>query len=142
MWIPLAMQAAVLPGRDWLNDEPGSVEKVMWLHLFGRLAPGVTRERAQANVNVTFQQGLAAYYGSIGDADTRTRYLNQRLKVQDAATGASVLRRTFSEPLWVLLGAAGLVLPCLRESRQSAGAAPRREAAKWRTARARAGAVA
>ena len=29
VWIPLAMQAAVLPGRDWLNDEPGSVEKVM-----------------------------------------------------------------------------------------------------------------
>jgi len=110
VWIPLAMQAAVLPGRDWLNDEPGSVEKVMWLHLFGRLAPGVTRERAQASVNVTFQQGLAAYYGSMGDADTRTRYLDQRLKVQDAATGASVLRRTFSEPLWVLLGAAGLVL--------------------------------
>jgi predicted permease len=110
LWIPLVMQAAVLPGRDWLNDEPGSVEKVMWLHLFGRLAPGVTRERAQASVNVTFQQGLAAYYGSIGDVDTRRRYLDQRLKVQDAATGASVLRRTFSEPLWVLLGAAGLVL--------------------------------
>ena len=35
VWIPLAMQAAVLPGRDWLNDQPGSVEKVMWLHVFG-----------------------------------------------------------------------------------------------------------
>jgi predicted permease len=109
-WIPLAMQAAVLPGRDWLNDEPGSVEKVMWLHLFGRLAPGVTRERAQASANVTFQQGLATYYGSIGDAGTRTRYRDQRLTLRDAATGASALRRSFAEPLWVLLGAAGVVL--------------------------------
>ena len=82
----------------------------MWLHLFGRLAPDVTRERAQASANVTFQQGLAAYYGSLGDADTRTRYRDQRLKLQAAATGASALRRTFSEPLWVLLGAAGVVL--------------------------------
>jgi predicted permease len=110
VWIPLAMQHAVLPGRDWLNDEPGSVEKVMWLHLFGRLAPGVTRERAQASTNVTFQQGLATYYGSIGDVGTRTRYRDQRLTLRDAATGASTLRRSFAEPLWVLLGAAGLVL--------------------------------
>jgi predicted permease len=109
-WIPLAMQAAVLPGRDWLHDAPGSVEKVMWLHLFGRLAPGVTRERAQASTNVTFQQGLAAYYGLIGDVETRTRYGDQRLTLRDAATGASALRRTFTEPLWVLLGTAGLVL--------------------------------
>jgi predicted permease len=109
-WIPLAMQATVVPGRDWLRDVPGSVEKVMWLHMFGRLAPGVTLERAQASANVTFQRGLAAYYGSIADAGTRTRYLDQRLKLQDASTGASMLRRTFAEPLWVLLGAAALVL--------------------------------
>jgi predicted permease len=109
-WAPLAMQATVLPGRDWLRDAPGSVEKVMWLHLFGRLGPGVTLERAQASANVIFQQGLAAYYGSVADADTRARFLDQRLRVQHAATGASALRRSFSEPLFVLLGAAGLVL--------------------------------
>ena len=110
VWVPLAMQPAVLPGRNWLNDQPGSVEKLMWLHLFGRVAPGVTRERAEASANLTFQQGLAAYYGSIGDAALRTRYHNQRLKLQDGSTGASNVRGAFSEPLWVLLGAAGLVL--------------------------------
>jgi predicted permease len=109
-WVPLAMQATVLPGRDWLRDAPGSVEKVMWLHLFGRLGPGATLERAQASANVIFQQGLATYYGSVADADTRARFLDQRLRVQHAATGASALRRNFSEPLFVLLGAAGLVL--------------------------------
>jgi predicted permease len=110
VWVPLAMQPAVLPGRDWLNDQPGSVEKLMWLHVFGRVAPGVTPERAEASANLTFRQGLAAYYGSIGDAALRTRYNNQRLKLQDASTGASGVRGAFSEPLWVLLGAAGLVL--------------------------------
>jgi predicted permease len=109
-WVPLAMQATVLPGRDWLHDQPGNVEKVMWLHLFARLRPDISRERAQAHVNVVFQQGLAAYYGSMADAETRKRFLDQRLRLRDAATGASPLRGDFAEPLFVLLAAAGLVL--------------------------------
>jgi putative ABC transport system permease protein len=110
VWIPLAMQATVLPGRDWLHDQPGNVEKVMWLHLFGRLRPEVSLERAQANANVIFQRGLAAYYGTMADAETRKRFLDQRLQLKPAATGASSLRGDFAEPLFVLLGAAALVL--------------------------------
>ena len=33
----------------------------MWLHVFGRLRPGVSAERAQADANVIFKQGLGAY---------------------------------------------------------------------------------
>jgi predicted permease len=109
-WVPLAMQRTVLPGRDWLHDQPGSVEKVMWLHIFGRVRPGVPLDRAQADANVILQQDLAAYYGSMADAAARTRFLDQRLKLRDASTGASSLRSSFAEPLFVLLGAAGLVL--------------------------------
>jgi putative ABC transport system permease protein len=109
-WIPLAMQAAVIPGRDYLHDETGGLEKMMWLHLFARLAPGVTIERAQAQANVTFARGLAAYYASVGNPDERKSFLDQRLVLRSAATGASALRRTFAEPLFVLLAAAGLVL--------------------------------
>ena len=109
-WIPLAMQPTVLPGRNWLRDEPGSVEKIMWLHVFGRLAPGVSPERAQASANLVFQQGLIPYYDSIADADTRARYRKQHLVATPAATGASALRASFAEPLMVMLGAAGVVL--------------------------------
>ena len=109
-WVPLAMQAIVLPGRDWLHDRPGSLEKIMWLHVFGRLRPGVSLERAQADANVIFRQGLAAYYGSVADATMRRNFLDQRLRLKPAATGASALRGSFAEPLVVLLGAAGLVL--------------------------------
>jgi predicted permease len=109
-WVPLAMQAAVLPGRDWLHDKPGRFEKVMWLHVFGRLRPGVSRDTAQANANVIFQQGLAAYYGTLADPDMRKRFIDQRLVVRDASTGASWIRGDFAEPLVVLLTAAGLVL--------------------------------
>jgi predicted permease len=110
VWIPLAMQSAVLPRRDWLHDAPGSVEKIMWLHVFGRLRPGMTLDRAQADANVIFRRGLTAYYGSIADATARKQFLDQRLTVKAAATGASSVRDTFSEPLIVLLAAAGLVL--------------------------------
>ena len=109
-WIPLAMQPTLSPGRNWLRDEPGSVEKIMWLHIFGRLAPGVSLERAQASANLVFQQGLIPYYASLADADTRTRYLQQHFEATPAATGASAIRGSFAEPLAVMLGAAGLVL--------------------------------
>ena len=38
-WLPLANLSTILPGRPWLHDVPGTVEKVMWLHVFGRLRP-------------------------------------------------------------------------------------------------------
>jgi predicted permease len=110
VWLPLTMQPAVLPGRDWLHDRPGDFEKVMWLHAFGRLKPGITVEQAQAAANVIFQQGLAAYYGSGLAPEVLNRFLNQRLKLRPATTGASQIRRQFTEPLTMLLAAAGLVL--------------------------------
>jgi predicted permease len=109
-WLPLSMQAAVLPGRDWLHDNPANVEKVMWLHAFGRLKPGVTIEQAEASSNVIFQQGLASHYGSELTPEARKEFLDQRLKLRPAATGASQLRRQFSEPLLMLLAASGVVL--------------------------------
>jgi predicted permease len=108
-WLPLAMQGTILPGRAWLHDAPGSLEKVMWLHVFGRLRDGVTPGAAQADANVVFQQGLARYYGGIANEATRRRMLDQRLVARPAAGGASALSE-FADPLLVLLGASALVL--------------------------------
>ena len=112
VWLPLSMQAQVLPGRDWLHDKPGDIDKAMWLHVFGRMKPGLSIEQAQADANLIFKQGLAAYYGGAADLAPKMRsdFMNQRLKVRPAMTGASQLRGQFSEPLLMLLIAAGLVL--------------------------------
>ena len=110
VWLPLSLQPAVLPGRDWLHETPGDLGKVMWLHVFGRLKESVTIEQAQAAANVTFQQGLAAHYGSSLSPADQKAFLNQRLKLSPAATGASQIRGQFAEPLTILLAAAGLVL--------------------------------
>jgi predicted permease len=104
IWVPLSNQPAVLPGRDWLHENPGDQDKVMWLHVFGRLKPGMRIETAQAAANVTFQQGLAAFYGSA------ERARSQWLKLRPAARGASQIRGQFAEPLTMLLLASGLVL--------------------------------
>src|SRR5262249_10139233 len=110
VWLPLTAQPQVLPGRDWLHDKPGDVDKVMWLHVFGRLQPNVIVEKAQAESNVIFKQGLAAYYGAALTPEKQKAFLDQRLKLRPAATGASGVREQFAEPLLMLLAAAGLVL--------------------------------
>nr|HEV7954586.1 ABC transporter permease [Candidatus Acidoferrales bacterium] len=46
IWIPLMMQDAIFPVRDLLTQKPGSVTKVMFLHIVGRLKPGVTLAQA------------------------------------------------------------------------------------------------
>lgn len=102
-WVPLALQPVVLPGREWLHDSPGG-DKVMWLHVFGRLQPGIDIGTAQAAAGVTFQQGLAAFYGSAEAAQ------RQWLKVRPAGNGASQIRGQVGGPLTLLLGASGLVL--------------------------------
>lgn len=110
LWLPLSLQPVVLPGRDWLHDQPGTVEKTMWLHVFGRLQPGTTLESAQSAANVVFQQGLAAHYGSALTPDRAKTFLNQRLRLRPAVTGASQLRGQVAEPLTLLQAAAGVVL--------------------------------
>jgi predicted permease len=109
VWIPLDMQPLVMPGRMWLQDDPGHIaEKVMWLHVIGRLKPGVTRRQAQANVDVVFKQIVAAEFSKI--IQNNPYILKQSLKLHDAGNGVSSLRGDFADPLWVLMGVVGLVL--------------------------------
>jgi predicted permease len=108
-WIPLDLQAQVLPGRDWLHDK--GEEKVMWLHVFGRLAPGASIAQASASANSIFRNGLEAQYGALSLSDeTRKELLNQRLKLSPAANGASSARGQFTDPIQVLMVVVSMVL--------------------------------
>ncbi len=110
IWLPLSMQPVVQPGRDWLHDYPASLQKTMWLHVFGRLKPGVSIDQAKAASNVVFQQGLSAYYATAPSDEARRKFLNQHLRVRPAAAGASGIRSEFGQPLTLMLVAAALVL--------------------------------
>jgi predicted permease len=109
LWIPLDMQPQIMPGRMWLEDDPGHIaEKVMWLHVIGRLKPGVSRKRAQANVDVVFKQIVAEEFSKLGQS--QPDILKQYLKLHDAGNGVSSLRGDFADPLYVLMAVVALVL--------------------------------
>jgi predicted permease len=108
LWAPLRLQLALLPGRDRLHD--GAPDKSMWLHVFGRLQPGVTVRQAEAEANAIFAAGLEAFYGARASGPQRADYLDQHLRVQSAARGASSYRVAFSQSLTALLVGVSVLL--------------------------------
>lgn len=104
LWLPLGLQPRVLPGGDWLNEKPP--DKVMWLHVFGRLKPGITYAQAEAQANAVFQTGLESFYG----AERPHELGDQRLRLQPSARGASASRDGLSSSLTMLLASAGVLL--------------------------------
>jgi predicted permease len=104
LWLPLRLQPRVLPGTNWLQERPP--DKVMWLRVFARLKPGVSNAQAEAQANATFLAGLESFYG----AARRREALDQRLRLQPGARGASASRDEFSSSLTMLLAAAGVLL--------------------------------
>ena len=110
-WMPMMMQPIVMPGRDWLREDLGqNLQKVMWLHVFGRLKPGVTQTRAQTEVDVLFRGILETGYPATLPPEVRKQALDQRIKMHDARTGAFGGRDDFAQQLKVLLGASVVVL--------------------------------
>lgn len=116
-WTTAAMSAEVIPGfTAYLSP------RQRWMQVVGRLAEGMTRERAQV--------GLAPWFRAMLDedmkradfppvsAERRREYLASKLVLQSAAQGHSSLRRKLVEPLWVLLAATGVLLglACLNVS--------------------------
>jgi predicted permease len=111
MWLPMMMELSVQPGRDWLHEDLSkSMEKVMWLHVFGRLKTGIKRAQAQTEVDVLFRNIIENGYPSTLAPETRKSVLDQHLKLRDARTGAFGDRDDFSQQLLMLLAASGVVL--------------------------------
>jgi len=108
LWLPLGMQPLVIPGEDRLHDTPPA--KAMWLHVFGRLKPGVTAAQAGVEANAVFKAGLETFYGSVPPGESRREYMDQRLRIRPGARGASYTRHDFSNSLTALLAAVGVLL--------------------------------
>ncbi|HZI58316.1 MAG TPA: ABC transporter permease [Verrucomicrobiae bacterium] len=111
VWIPAMMQPMVIPGRDWLSENQSqTLEKVMWLHTFGRLKPGVNLSQAQTEMNVLFRRIIENSYPTSLAPELRKQALDQRLVLRDARRGVFANRDDFSQQLLLLLGAAIVVL--------------------------------
>ena len=106
VWFPLRLQPRVLAGGDWLTEQPS--EKVMWLHVFGRLRPGVTDAQAETQANAVFQAGQESFPSGLSSQQPAS--VNQRLQLRPAARGASPTREQFSPSLTMLLASVGILL--------------------------------
>jgi putative ABC transport system permease protein len=81
-----------------------------WISAMGRLKPGGTLERADAQFkNMSPALAQATLPPSYRPAMAK-KYLANKLTVTSGATGVSNLRRQYEDPLWILLATTGLVL--------------------------------
>src|ERR1700683_2142195 len=56
VWVPVMMQAQVMPGGDLLHDHGN-----LWLFAYGRLKPGVSAQQAQEEMTVKVKQEARNY---------------------------------------------------------------------------------
>jgi predicted permease len=102
--VPICSQAL------WIGGAMVDSGTTWWLNVMGRLKPGGTLALATARLKLLspglFQSTLPANYPRINVQD----YLNFKLTAVSAASGVSLLRQDYTDPLVLLLITAGLVL--------------------------------
>jgi predicted permease len=111
IFVPLAMAEHAFRDPAWNGL---SARNNHWLYLFARTGPGISRERAQDLVNVSFA-GLIrdveypALRTGMGDTD-RQAFQKRQLYLQDGARGANGDRRTIQNVFVLLFAVTGFVL--------------------------------
>ena len=76
-----------------------------WLSVIGRLAPGATAEQARADLEALWD----GYLTEVGMPRDKRGYFSG-IALVPAARGANELRRTYSEPLMIVMAIVGVVL--------------------------------
>jgi predicted permease len=104
LWAPLMMQPQI-SGASSLDDV-GS----WWLHVMGRLRPGVSEQQAAARMTLLYKRAISGQLASIASPRHLQNLVGRQVKLLPGSKGLSDLRRKFSEPLQILMGVVGLVL--------------------------------
>jgi predicted permease len=121
LWMPIMMaeQAGNIDAfwKHLMN------RRAAWLHVFGRLKPGMTREAAKASLEPWFRAMLENEPQTEGfptvTAEQRQRFLSTTFDLAPVPGGLSSARRNFQRPLWVIL--AGTVILLVLASLNIAG---------------------
>src|SRR5690242_8272591 len=109
-WMPTSMYADANLG----TDEDLLHNPTRWLQILARLRPDVTPAQAQAGLVPWFRSWLEDSTRRPGfpiiSAGRRHDYLVSTLEVTPAPQGHSPLRKSLSQPLWLLFAATGVLL--------------------------------
>jgi predicted permease len=81
-----------------------------WLHVMGRVKPGISPDQAKAHLDVIAPRIFAATVPPNWDPDGQKEYLKWSLMAVPAATGTSGLRGQIGQPLNILMTVVGMVL--------------------------------
>jgi len=103
LWIPLAMQPAMMPSEARLDDR-----RLYWLQLFGRVKPGVTIAQAVERSKAVIRQVLEE--AVLADPANAQMPRDLEIAAGPAATGFSVVREDFATPLVTMMVGVTLVL--------------------------------
>ncbi len=105
IYLPLRAAALFDPVFGANSKEPFVNPNYYWVQVFARLRPGVSRRQAAAALAPVFHNFVASTASTAKErADLPALLLN------DGAGGLDTLRRTYSEPLYVLMAMSGLIL--------------------------------
>ncbi|HKM90791.1 MAG TPA: ABC transporter permease [Candidatus Acidoferrales bacterium] len=104
--------AVPLCAEPLLSGEDSVLERRdgWWLSLIGRLKPGWTLAQATAQLHSISAEVFRDTLPDRFNSSDAKHYLGYQLAAFPGDTGISELRREFENPLWLLLGLAGLVL--------------------------------
>src|SRR5262245_56027739 len=105
--VPVMMKAQMTPTWDDLQNR-----RSRWLTVMGRIKPGVSRDQAEAAMNVVYRQINEEEIKLIPTASKsfQDRFVSKHLFLREGAKGQSDLRNQFSTPILVLMGMVGMVL--------------------------------
>jgi putative ABC transport system permease protein len=103
--VPVCVEPILSPRNNRLT-----IRHAWWLASIGRLKPGWTIQRANAQMNAVTPAILQETIPTTYDSEATKKYLEYKLGVFSASTGFSELREDSETPLWLLLGISGLVL--------------------------------
>jgi predicted permease len=111
LFVPIAMRSQMTP--NYLVRAVNN-RRARWVHVFGRLKPGITVEQADQSLQPFYRSVIAEEVKAKAFANssefTKSQFLRSRMTVMSAAQGWSYLRGSLTRPLWVLMAMVGGVL--------------------------------
>src|SRR5579883_1796105 len=106
--IPIQMKPLMTPGWDDIGDR-----RSQWVHMFARMKPGYSIDRARASLQPLLQQVLQYELTLPEMRDTtaynRQRFLKRQVRMEQAASGYSRTRQSYGTALIVLMCMVGVV---------------------------------
>lgn len=109
VYVPLSMRGML----ERLGDPGFENRRSYWAYVFGRLAPGVTIERADSEINTIYASIVNEVEAPLQEgmsAETLERFRQKRLGLEPGYRGQSSIHAEVRTPLAILFAVTGVVL--------------------------------